>query len=248
MKIAVCLHLFYVDMWEEMVGYLDNINHPYKLYVSLVDGYYDESIMDKIHSYKPDMVTIVVVENKGVDIGGFLNVYPMIDDDTDLILKIHGKKSIGLPNKPSDMVKVYGMESAIQKGREWFERNMNGILRNSDFVDSIINRFKNDETCGLIGHNLETYVGPNDFLVKELIKMFGLSDDVYGSPFIDGTMFWVRNDILKKYFPKDGCENLLKMIPKGYFNEPSINHSLERIFGYIIKNEGKNVIVYENNS
>jgi lipopolysaccharide biosynthesis protein len=199
--------------------------------------------MGKIHSYKPDMVTIVVVENKGVDIGGFLNVYPLVDSDTDLILKIHSKKSVGLPNKPSDMVKVYGMESAIQKGREWFERNMNGILKNSDFVDSVIQKFNVDETCGLIGHNLETYVGPNDFLVKELIKMFGLNDDVYGSPFIDGTMFWVRNDLLKKYLTEDNIKNILKIIPKGYHNEPSINHSLERIFGYIIKNENKKVIV-----
>jgi lipopolysaccharide biosynthesis protein len=230
-------------MWEEITSYLDNINHPYKLYVSLVDGYYDESIMVKINSYKPDMVKIVVVENKGVDIGGFLNVYPLVDSDTDLILKIHSKKSVGLPNKPSDMVKVYGMESAIQKGREWFERNMNGILKNYDFVDSIIQKFDTDETCGLIGHNLETYVGPNDFLVKELIKIFGLNPDVYGSPFIDGTMFWVRNDLLKKYLTEDSVKNILKMIPKGYHNEPSINHSLERIFGYIIKNENKEVIV-----
>lgn len=243
MKIAVCLHLFYIDMWEEIKSYLDNINHPYKLYVSLVDGYYDENIMNNIHSYKPDMVRIVVVENRGVDIGGFLNVYPMIDEDTDLVLKIHSKKSIGLPNKPSDMVKVYGLENATQKGREWFERNMNGVLRNSDFVDSVIKKFKTDEKCGLIGHNLETYVGPNDFLVRELIKIFDLNPDVYGSPFIDGTMFWVRNDILKKYFDKGRCENILKMIPKGYFNEPSMSHSLERIFGYIIKNEGKEVIV-----
>jgi hypothetical protein len=112
-----------------------------------------------------------------------------------------------------------------------------------DVVNSIIEKFDNDETCGLIGHNLETYVGPNDFLVKELIKIFGLNPDVYGSPFIDGTMFWVRNDLLKKYLTEDSIKNILKMIPKGYFNEPSINHSLERIFGYIIKNENKKVIV-----
>lgn len=189
------------------------------------------------------MVKICVIENKGVDIGGFLSIYPLIDDDTDLILKIHSKKSIGLPNKPSDMVKVYGLESATQKGKEWFERNMDGILKDSEFVDNVINRFKVDENCGLIGHNLETYVGPNEFLVKELIKIIGLNPNVYGSPFIDGTMFWVRNDILKKYFNDGGCENILKLIPKGYFNEPSISHSLERIFGYIVKNEGKDVIV-----
>jgi len=243
MKIAVCLHLFYIDMWDEMVSYMNNIDKPFKLYVSLVDGYYNEEIINKIHQYKPDNNIIIVSENKGVDIGGFLNVYPYIDEDTDLVLKIHTKKSVGLPNKPSDMVKVYGVESAKQKGREWFERNMNGILKNSDFVDNIIQKFNTDETCGLIGHNLETYVGPNDFLVKELIKIFGLNPDVYGSPFIDGTMFWVRNDLLKKYFTKDDCDNLLKIIPKGYHNEPSINHSLERIFGYIVKNENKKVIV-----
>lgn len=242
MKIAVCLHLYYTDMWEEISSYLDNIKLPYNLYVSLVENHYDEDIFNKINTYKSDN-TIIVIENKGVDIGGFLSVYPLIDDDTDLVLKIHSKKSIGLPNKPSDMVRVYGLETATQKGREWFERNINGVLKNPEFVNKIIERFKTDEKCGLIGHNLETYVGPNDFLVKELIKIFGLNPDVYGSPFIDGTMFWVRNDILKKYFDKDGCGNILKMIPKGYFNEPSMSHSLERIFGYIVKNEGKEVIV-----
>lgn len=243
MKIAVCLHLFYIDMWDEMTSYLNYIDKPYKLYVSLVDGYYNEDIIEKIHNYKPDNNVIVITENKGVDIGGFLNTYQYIDEDTDLILKIHTKKSIGLPNKPSDMVKVYGLENAKQKGRDWFERNMNGVLKDSEFINKIIKRFQDDDKCGLIGHNLETYIGPNDFIVKELIKSFGLNPEVYGSSFIDGTMFWVRNDILKKYFTKDGCRNILKMIPKGYLNEPSINHSLERIFGYIVKNENKEVVV-----
>ena len=49
MKIAVCLHLFYTDMWDEMVSYMNNINKPFKLYVSLVDGYYDEEIINKIN-------------------------------------------------------------------------------------------------------------------------------------------------------------------------------------------------------
>jgi lipopolysaccharide biosynthesis protein len=185
-------------MWDEMVLYMNNINKPFKLYVNLVDGFYTAEIVDKIKNYKGDSI-ITFSDNKGVDIGGFLNVYPYVDEDTDLVLKIHTKKSIGLPNKPSDMVNVYGLENATQKGRDWFEKNMGGILKDSKFVNDIVERFINDEKCGLIGHNLETYVGPNDFIVKELIKSFGLNSDVYGSPFIDGTMFWVRNDILKKY-------------------------------------------------
>jgi lipopolysaccharide biosynthesis protein len=52
-------------------------------------------------------------------------------------------------------------------------------------------------------------------------------------------MFWVRYDIIRKYFTNEIIDFILKITPKGYLNEPSINHSIERIFGYIIKNEGK---------
>ena len=187
MKIAVCLHLFYTDMWEEMISYINNIKVPFKLYVNLVHGFYTPEIVDTIKEYREDAV-ITFSHNKGVDIGGFLNSYSVVDGDTDLILKIHTKKSIGLPDKPSDMVRVYGLESAKQKGSEWFIRNMEGILKNPEQINNIIERFKNDETCGMVGNNLETYVGPNEFLVKELIQMFKLKSDVINSNFLGVTM------------------------------------------------------------
>ena len=240
MTIAVCIHMFYTDMWGDIKSYLTNLEQPYNLYVSVVVGYYDETFLDTLKAFKSDVI-ISVVENRGVDIGGFFNSYLKTQNE-ELILKIHTKKSIGLDNKPSDMVRVYGLESAKQKGLEWFHRNMEGVLGSKEKIEKIIKSF-NDENIGMIGHNLETYVGPNEFLVKELMSMFKLSKDVYGSNFIDGTMFWVRNDIFKKYLTEDMINYLLKIIPKGYFNEPGLNHSLERILGYIVKNEGKDIIV-----
>ena len=38
MKIAVCVHLYHHDMWDEIKEYLNNIDHPYKLYVN-IGGY-----------------------------------------------------------------------------------------------------------------------------------------------------------------------------------------------------------------
>jgi lipopolysaccharide biosynthesis protein len=35
MKIAVCVHLYHTDMWEEIENYLNNLTLPYKLYVNL---------------------------------------------------------------------------------------------------------------------------------------------------------------------------------------------------------------------
>jgi len=38
MKIAVCVHLYHHDMWDEIKEYLNNIDHTYKLYVN-IGGY-----------------------------------------------------------------------------------------------------------------------------------------------------------------------------------------------------------------
>jgi lipopolysaccharide biosynthesis protein len=229
-------------MWDDIKNRLTNIEQEYDLYVNLVDGFYDEKIVDEIKNFKTN-VTIVKSENKGVAIGGFLNMIKLIKN-SDLLLLLHTKKSIGLPNKPSDMVRVYGIESAVKKGAEWHNKIMDGILKNKTQVKEIVERFKNDEMCAMLGYaNKENYVGPNEFLLKEVLKIFNLNESVYGSNFVDGAMFWVRFDIIKKYFTDEVIDIILDMTPPGYLNEPSINHVVERIFGYIIKNENKKIIV-----
>lgn len=243
MKIAVALHIFYGDMWEEIKDKLLNITQPYKLYVNLVEGYTDISIIEKIKTFKGDSV-IIITENRGVAIGGFLRLFKIIDNDTDLLLTLHTKKSIGLPNKPSDMVRVYGYESAVVKGQDWFNKIINGLLSDNKKVKDIISKFENDDNCGMIGYNNEeTFVGANENILIEMMKVFNLKEGTFNSNFVDGAMFWVRYNIIRKYFTNDIIDFILKMTPKGYLNEPSINHSLERIFGYIIKNENKEVIV-----
>lgn len=103
MKIAVCIQLFYPDMFETIIGYLNNLKHQFKLYVTLTEGFYSKSDVENIKKYKED-VKLLFVKNKGVDIGAFLQTLKEIDNDTDLILKIHTKKGIGLPSNPSTRV------------------------------------------------------------------------------------------------------------------------------------------------
>ncbi len=35
MKIAVSVHLYHTDMWNDIQKYLDNLKYPYKLYVNI---------------------------------------------------------------------------------------------------------------------------------------------------------------------------------------------------------------------
>ncbi len=245
-KIAVLVHLFYTDMWDTITTYLDNLgDYDYDLYINLVDGFYEPNIKDKINKYKK--ANIIVSPNKGVDVGGFLNLYKTLSGDYDLILKLHTKKSIGLPDKPSDYVRVYGKDSAIVKGTEWFHRLMNGVLQSKEYVKDTIDLLTEDTPIGMSGLDNESYVGPNLKQVQKLAEMFSIPIEVNNGrlkniSFVGGTIFWVRGDILREYLTKDNINLLLDLLPEGYHNEPSYNHALERLFGMMVYNEKKKII------
>lgn len=249
-NIAVLIHLFYTDMWDELNEYLSNLsNHDYDLYVNLVEGYYDESIIGLIKKTHPQAV-IIKSPNKGVDVGGFLFLYQNLKKDYDLILKLHTKKSLGLINKPSDYVRVYGPQLAKEKGQQWFHRLMGGVLKNKKRVNDIIELLTLDSPFGMAGLDRETYIGPNIKEVKELCNIFSIpfemsGDRVKNTSFVGGTIFWVRNDILKKYLTKDKITKILDLLPEGYQNEPSYNHALERLFGFMVYNEKKKILIYD---
>jgi lipopolysaccharide biosynthesis protein len=198
MKIAVCVHLYHTDMWDEIENYLNNLDLPYKLYVNLpyeTDGnnfldfqwetyvnYYQDlknagknnnekaykhfikhglnegrfyrkdhlDVYEKIIKFKNE-TKVFLSPNRGVDIGGFLYTYKKIDNDTDLILKIHTKKGLGSEKVPSLDLMRRGGGFAISHGRNWFHGLMGGVLSNSVQVNNIINNFTQDNTTGMVG-------------------------------------------------------------------------------------------------
>jgi lipopolysaccharide biosynthesis protein len=246
-KIAVLIHLFYTDLWSEIELYLNNLeDYDYDLYINLVNGFYQEDIIEKIEKFKPT-VKFLKSPNKGVDVGGFLYQYNSLEKDYDLILKIHTKKSLGLPDKPSDYVKVYGPKLAKEKGNQWFHKLMKGVLSSKNQVRDIINLLENDTPFAMAGLDCETYIGPNLKHVKDLADKFNIPVDFNGdriknASFVGGTIFWVRMDILKKYLTKSNVEYLMGLLPNDYQNEPSYNHALERLFGMMVYNEKKKII------
>lgn len=248
-SIAVLLHVYYIDMLDEIFLYLKNLNHPFDLYVNLTTDYKNGSV-EKIKEKYPEAI-ITISPNKGVDIGGFLYSFKELKKDYDLILKIHTKKSIGTDTRPSDMVRVYGRDVGAQKGREWFINMMDGVLGNEEKVDRILNKFSSDSECGMVGTYHDNYVGRNGQHLKDLCEIFDLDFELYFTPegerlkdvsFVGGTFFWIRHDILKNYFTEKNIGLALELIPEGYFNEPSHNHAFERVFGLVTNKEQKKLM------
>jgi rhamnosyltransferase len=242
MEIAVCLHLFHTDMFDDISKYLDNIKFNYDLFVGLVDGFYEESIKEKILSYKPD-TKIIIVQNIGMDIGGFLQVYKHVGFDYSLVLKLHTKKGVGAKDKPKGSVIKFGYEEAAKIGHRWYETMMNYVLGSESKIETILKKFKRDPKCGMVGHKLYNNYNANISIMKSLFPLFGITNITPNMYFIGGTIFWFRNGVFKKYFTDEVIDYLLSISPQGYVQEPSINHAIERLFGIIVYSDDMEVKV-----
>lgn len=242
MKIAVCLHLFYPDMFDTIVSYLNNLNHQFKLYVTLTNGFYSQSDVQKIKNYNSD-TKIIIVENKGVDIGAFFQTIKEIDVDTDLILKLHTKKGIGLPENPSLLSRELGIERCKNNNIEWFNNLMKGVLSDKVKVNKILDRFLKDKNCGMVGFKLYNSFQKNKQEILNLNPLFGLDESYLAKNFVGGTIFWVRYSIIKKYFTPDVIDKILSITNFGYVHEPSTMHAVERIFGYLVYKENQSILV-----
>jgi len=218
------------------------LKHPFKLYVNLTEGNYDDSIIQKIKEYHEDSV-IIISENKGVDIGGFLNTLKVIDKDTDLILKIHTKKGIGSSENPSASVRRRGLEYTTRISRGWFNNLMGGVLKDETFVNNVLNKFETDQTCGMVGFRLYDSYAINKSEIIRLFPLFKMNEQAFNYKFIGGTMFWVRYSIINKYFTDEVIDFILRNTKPGYVIEPSISHAVERILGYIVQQENQNIVV-----
>ena len=67
--------------------------------------------------------------------------------------------------------------------------------------------------------------------------------DKIESYFVGGTIFWVRNDIMKKYLTNDKIDWILKLLLPNYSYEPSYAHAMERMFAYFVYNQQKEMVV-----
>lgn len=241
MKIGVFVHLYHIDMLDQIKSYLENLKHDYELHFSITQKY-PKSFMDRLR--RTNKVThIHIVKNIGMDIGGFLQVYKETNKEYDLILKIHTKKGLGSKVRPSLHVVRHGTESATQRGVNWFKGLMHGVLGNQEKVSKIINEFKTNNDCGMVASKRNNNFQKNKKFMDEVFSYMNVETDLLGHDFVGGTIFWVRGEIFKKYFTNDVIDKILEKSPEGYVHEPSMNHGMERVFGSLVYLEEKKLYI-----
>jgi lipopolysaccharide biosynthesis protein len=292
MRIAVCVHLYHFDMWDDIKNYLNNLKYPFNLYVNIPinekDGlpsdfdweeYYgiyqdlkkgikcDKKVVEqhyvkygvkenrfykKIHLEIREKIEkfhnnskVFYTKNVGMDIGGFLQTYKHIDHNIELILKIHTKKCLGSFENKSFDVERYGLERAEEYGKKWFIGLMDGVLKNEDKIDKILQEFRDNKKCGMIGYQKYQNYKKNSNHIQKLFELFSFKVNLLESSFIGGTIFWVRKSAIDKYLTSENIDETLNLLLPGYSHEPSYAHAMERMFAYFIYDQNQEVIVID---
>ena len=174
---AVVLHLFYPELWEETLHYLENLTKGFDFYVSIPENVNFNSNL--IRQKFPHAVIYKCV-NRGRDIAPFLRLFSLVNLlGYQYVCKIHTKKSLHRPD-----------------GTEWRTEILDELLGSESQINVIKGHLDLDQV-GIIGpkdHIISTrhFIGSNQLLINDFSRKLGLdySGEIFN--FIGGSMFWFK--------------------------------------------------------
>ena len=215
MKNAILLHLHYQDLWPEFWSYLkyikDENTHLYVTVHTENTPWYSD--------IKANATEVYVIENKGMDFGGFLYAYSKIKHiDYLTITKLHGKKSLRAePGSNMPGPKEAG------GGEKWRKGLYLPLIETKEKYLQNINLFQNVLNLFMIGskpyikitnidvdkHTIFVHTQMN--WIDKLLEIKDISRKIH----ISGSMFTCTKTYLDEFFKNKELE-LLSHMEEGY--------------------------------
>jgi GT2 family glycosyltransferase/glycosyltransferase involved in cell wall biosynthesis len=221
-KIAIVVHVYYLELWPEISRYLLDIGVEYDLHITCSE-LLEEVVRETIQKVFPDS-QIHVFPNQGMDILPFIRLVPELKTrGYELVCKLHTKK---------------GVEPL---GQIWRRHLLDSLVGCPEIVSDIVQIFNADHSVMIAGPSLlyvsaKTVMYENkimlDKLAKTVFSMGSLPED-WG--FFAGSMAWFRVDALMSLaWGVNQSVHLIDHIDEcspnsdGYFS-----HALERALGWL---------------
>ena len=229
-KIAIQVHVFYVNLINDIIEKTNNIPVNFDLYVSTDSEFKKDSIRNYIlRSSKAKKFEIKIFNNKGRDVLPLLLQLKTKIKKYKYFCHIHTKKS-----------------KHINFGDEWRNYLFNNLLGNEKIICEILTEFENHINLGFIfpeifhkvlatfGNNI---LGSNLNSMKLIIKTIApyLKISTNNLDFPMGNMFWAKVKSVYQIF----LINFYEKFP--YENEQldgTFMHGIERIWLYLVKYNG----------
>lgn len=231
-KIAVHLHVHYLDPLAELLKTLANLPAPFDLFVTTTNMF--EMERARITEHYPQ-AQVRQCPNQGKDIGPFIETLNHNElDRYDLVLKLHGKKSRNDPNYLRVVRTLFGND--IVDGDDWRRKLISPIAGSPERIGQIFQAFADDPELGMLGAAKFICSAPDADPVaySKLCERLEISREIC---FFGGTMFWIRGNILTRlrdagFTQKDFDPARLGAV------ESTLEHGFERVFGALVAGQG----------
>lgn len=218
-SIAVHLHLYYVDMLDEMINHLDSIPDTFDLFVSTPHSINEKDIVFLLKNNIGNLGNVVIkrVPNKGRDLGPFIIEFGKSLQFYDAVCHVHTKKS-----EHTSQLQAWGRDI------------LNSLLGTKESVEKILALLKTGAKF-IYPEGQDHYIkdptgwAGNYQIAKDLLAShFEL--DIANFPaveFPEGSMFWASGEAISPFLnmPLEWADFQNEPIP----TDGTLAHALERI-------------------
>ena len=238
---AVCIHVFYPDVFEVIALALCRLSLRFDLYITCpkhllgrVNEILAQNRVDlRFISENGEVCRVFEVDNIGMDVLPFIYLIDQADlPSYRFVLKLHTKNSL------NELGKTLGALS------------LRALFSSDKIVQEIANAFKSDTKLFIVGcHDLyrssNHMMYGNRSLVQDILTLLGLRPSEIDWGFFAGTMFWIRGEVLDAF--REKYSHLVRIaLLQNSQNEKtgrdgSIAHALERIWGALELSSGRKV-------
>lgn len=224
------VHVFYTEMWAALSELLRNTNnHSREIWITLGE---DKAFLE--HEIKQDFpdARILYVENRGYDIGPFVEVLKQVDVcNYQYCIKLHTKRDI------AEQSRIGYIDVS---GAKWRQYLLSFMQKNN--FEKVLQAFSNNPKLGMVGHHAlcckKEYTDKHAWeQSRKWLCEYGLLSNNAAAKlsYIAGSMFMCRAALLTPV--KEILSKMEFEIPSRD-NPSTISHWAERLMGHAITAAG----------
>ncbi len=229
-RLAVLVHVFYAELFPELLGALAQLPVPFDLIVTNASGRaltVDDGPLPLLNR-----AVVLDVANRGRDILPMAMVVNAgLLDPYELVLKLHTKRSAWREDHP---------DFDGTSGAEWRAGFLDQLVGSRQRVEEILAAFARDRRLGILT-STGSVAGPehwggDEHLVGELLRRLQLGLEPRELRFAAGSMYWIRGFLLQGLRALDLSP--LDFEPEHGLIDGTTAHAVERVIGVLAAEAG----------
>ena len=234
-RIAICAHVYYTDMLEELLSLGDTIPVPYD-FIATTETEAKKRIIEETAAGRANIrqvIVRVVEQNRGRDMSAlFITCRDLfLDDRYDLVCRLHTKKSPQVASGQGNLFKRHMFENLLHS--RGYTTNILDLFRDRPWIGVAVPPIMHI-SLGTLGHG---WLG-NRPRVEALAQLLDIGSRIEAtSPTAAyGGMFWFRPRALRKLFAHPWKWTDFNAEP--HHVDGGLAHVLERMVCYVAQDAG----------